>query len=125
MLQEIDFLPITKRKGSFFLGLTMFHHFAIMKNDINELFHLPRPYNFAASSKRINDMEGFYARLMKRVVISHRGDHQFDDPKDVIRNDEDIKSQRNKKSYWHTYMDMLREIHEDDPAYDPLPNCKN
>ena len=54
-------------------------------------------------SKRLNDMESFYARLMKRISSPSRGMHEFDFPKDIIKNDEDMKSQRNKKSYWHTY----------------------
>lgn len=36
-----------------------------------------------------------------------------------------MNSQRNKKSYWHTYTDMLKEIHESDPNYDPIPNWKD
>ena len=53
----------------------------------------------AISSKILNDMEGFYAKLMKRISSPSRGIHEFHFPKDIIRNDEDIKSQRNKKSY--------------------------
>ena len=51
--------------------------------------------------------------------------HEFDFPKDIIRNDEDMKSQRNKKSYWHTYQDMVQEIKEKDPTYNPFPNFQD
>ena len=60
MLQETNFPP-DKKKGTFFLELTIFHHFAVIKMGRNELVYLLRPYNMAVSSKRLNDMEGFYA----------------------------------------------------------------
>ena len=44
------------------------------------------------SSKRLNDMEGFYAKLMKRIALPSRGAHEFEFPKDIIINDEDMKS---------------------------------
>ena len=75
------------------------------------------------TSKRLNDMEGFYARLMKKISLPSSGTHEFDFPEHIIRNDEDMKSQRNKKSYWHTYQDMVQEIEESDPSYNPFPNC--
>ena len=77
------------------------------------------------SSKRLNDMEGFYARLMKIISSPSSGIHEFDFPKDIIRNDEDMKFQRNRKSYWQTYQDMVQEIKEKDPAYNPFPNCQD
>lgn len=125
MLQEIVFPPVVKRKGSFFPNITFFHHFSLMKNGQNEIFQLLRPSNFETNSKRMNDMESFYAKLMRRVGKTSRGDHQFDYPKDIIRKEEDMTSQKNKKSYWHTYTEMLKEIHESDPSYDPIPNCKD
>ena len=51
--------------------------------------------------------------------------HEFDFLKDIIRNDEDMKSQRNKNSYWHTYQDMVQEIKESDPSYNPFLNCQD
>ena len=44
------------------------------------------------SSKRLNDMEGFYARSMKKISLPSMSMHEFDFPKDIIRNDEDMKS---------------------------------
>ena len=70
-------------------------------------------------------MEGFYARLIKKIALPSKATHQFDFLEDIIRNDKDMKSQRNKKSYWHTYNDTLQEIHEIDPTYDPFPNRKD
>ena len=98
MLQDIDFPP-NKRKGTFFLDLTIFHHFVVTRLGRNELVHFLRPYNIIVSSKRLNDTEGFYARLMKRISLPSRGVHEFDFHEDIIRNDEDMKSQRNNKSY--------------------------
>ena len=121
MLKEINFPP-NKRKGTFFPDLTMFHHFVVIGLGRNELVHLLRPYNMVVSSKRLNDMEGFYVRLMKRISLPSRGAHEFEFPKEIIRNGEDMKSQRNKKSYWHTYQDMVHEIKESDPSYNPFPN---
>ena len=77
----------------------MFHHFVVIGLGRNEIVHLLRPYNMEISSKILNDMEGFYARLMQRISSPPRGMHEFDFPEDIIRNDEDMKSQRNKKSY--------------------------
>ena len=91
ILQEIDFPP-NKRKGTFFPNLIVFHHFAVTGLGRNELVHLLRPYNMAISSKRLNDMDGFYARLMKRISLPSRGMHEFHFPEDIIRNDEDMKS---------------------------------
>ena len=91
MLQEIDFPP-NKRKGTFFPDLIVFHHFVVTGLGRNELLHLLRPYNMVVSSKRLNDMEGFYAWLVKRVSHPSRGMHEFDFPKDIIKNDEDMKS---------------------------------
>ena len=62
---------------------------------------------------------------MKKIALPSRGAHQFHFPEDIIKNDENMKSQRNKKSYWHTYSDMLWEIHETNPTYDPFPNYKD
>ena len=53
----------------------------------------------AMSLKRLNDMHGFYARLMKRISLPSRGVHEFDFLEDIIRNDEDMRSHRNKKYY--------------------------
>ena len=90
MFQDIDFLP-NKRKGTFFLDLIIFHHFVVIGMGRNELVDLLRPYNMEISSKRLNDMEGFYAKPMGRISLPSRGMHEFDFPKEIIRNDEDMK----------------------------------
>ena len=90
MCQDTNFPP-SKRKGAFSLDFTIFHHFAVTRLNRNELVHLLRPYNMAISSKRLNDMEGFYAQLMKRVSLPSRCMHEFGFSKDIIRNDEDMK----------------------------------
>ena len=73
----------------------------------------------------MNDFEGFYARMVKRLGVPSRGAHQFDFPEDVMRNEENMTIQANKKSYWKTYEEMLSQILQIDPSYDPLPNCKD
>ena len=98
MLQDTNFSS-NKRKDTFFLDLTIFHHFVVIGLGRNELVYFLRPYNMTVTSKRFNDKEGFYARLMKRISLPSRGIHEFDFPKDIIMNDEEMKSQRNKKSY--------------------------
>ena len=111
MVQETYFPPDTKRKGSIFLDLTFCHHFSMRKKGQKELLQLLRPYHFGVSSKRMNDFEGFYARMVKRVGVPSRGEHEFDFPEDVMRNEENMTIQANRKSYWKTYEKMLREIH--------------
>ena len=51
--------------------------------------------------------------------------HEFEFPKDITRNDEDMKFERNKKYYQPTYQDMVQEIKEFDPSYKPFPNCRD
>lgn len=40
------------------------------------------------NSKMMNDIEGFYERLMHTINKAPRGKHEFDYPQDIIKNEE-------------------------------------
>lgn len=125
ILQDTDFPPKKARNENFFPDLTIFHNFSIMKEGGDQLVHFLRPYNMEVISKRLNDIEGFYARLIRKINLNPRGAHEFNFSKDIIINNEYLESQKRKKIGWHIYQDMLSEIHEQDPNYDPLSNFKS
>ena len=56
------------------------------------MVHLLRPYNLDVNRKMLNDIEGFYERLMRIISLALRSKCEIDFSKKIIKNDEDLKS---------------------------------
>ena len=76
-------------------------------------------YHLRCGPKRQHDPEGFFS-LFRQSIKGGKFVHEFNFPKDLIRNEFDLNRQDLNKEKWIAYDKLLDIVHKMDLKYDPL-----
>lgn len=117
-MQEVELS--NRGKGIVFPTVKIAHQFVILKGGWKCFEEFFQQYHLSIVVSRFSNLEDFFNGIFRKRAICKGRPHQFQFPKDLIKNEFDLDEQELRKEKWVAYKKALNFVHQFDNSYYPL-----